>query len=257
MKHRIFTTAVVTMMLMGMASPAMAKAPEADLKTKKTATIVAGDSAWVAINWQAKGGELTNFKLTAEGPSGVEVTYPENTPGFTGLMNGHVLSEKEMDFTALKVAVPYEQTKKFKIKLSVSYTSDGNQVEDGFDVTVPVVVYQADQDLVQVTESAGSIPSGESDWVEVDFSGLAPMVEAFEMVISDPVGLTVAYPLPGPSTSLEHDNVLEDKETDFAAFHVDTAGVTPGTYHVGFQVSYKMAGQSKTFDGTLTLTVTG
>jgi hypothetical protein len=257
MKNRILTTAVVAMMLMGTASPAMAKGPEADLKTKKTATVVAGDSAWLAINWQAKGGEVTNFKVTAEAPAGIGVTYPENTPGFTGLMNGHVLSEKELDFTALKVAVPYEQTKKFKIKLSVSYTADGKQVEDRFDVTVPVAVYQADQDLAQVADSAGSIPSGESDWVEVDFSGLAPMVEDFEMVISDPAGFTVMYPSARSSASLYFNNVLEDKETDYAAFQVDTAGIAPGSYNLGLRVSYTMAGQNKTFDGTLTLTVTG
>jgi len=245
------------MMLMGLTVPAMAKAPEADLKTKKTAAIVAGDSAWVAINWQGKTGEITNFKVTAEAPAGVELTYPENTPGFTGLMNGHVLSEKELDFTALKLAVPYEQTRKFKIKLSVSYTSDGKQVVDSFDVTVPVALYQADQDLAQVTDSAGSIPSGESDWVEVDFSGLAPMVEGFEMVVSSPSGLTVAYPFAKPSTSLYFNNVLEDKETDYAAFLVDTTGVAPGKYNIGLKVSYNMAGQTKSFDGTLTLTVTG
>lgn len=257
MKKRILTTAVIAMMLMGTASPAMAKGPEADLKTKKTATVVAGDSAWLAINWQGKDGEVTNFKVTAEAPTGVEVTYPDNTPGFTGLMNGHILSEKELDFTALKVSVPYEQTKKFKLELKVSYTADGKQVEDKFDVTVPVAVYKADQDLAQVTESAGSIPSDDSAWVEVDFSGLAPMVEGFDVVISDPAGLTVAYPFAGSSASLYFNNVLEDKETDFAAFLVDTSGAAPGEYHLGLTVSYTMAGVSKTFDGAISLTVTG
>ena len=194
MKHRIITTAIVTLLVIGTASPAIAKGPEANLKTKNTATIVAGDTSWVAINWQGKGGDITNFKVVAEAPSGVEVTYPENTPGFTGLMNGHVLSEKEMDFTALQVSVPYSQTKKFKIKLLVSYDADGTTVEDDFDVTVPVAVYQADQDVAQVTDSAGSIPSGESAWMEIDFTGLAPMVEGFDVVVSDPAGLTVSYP---------------------------------------------------------------
>ena len=257
MKHRILTAVLATLLVIATASPALAADGEVKLKTKKTATIVAGDSAWVAINWEAKGGELSNFKVVAESPSGIEVTYPENTPGFTGLMNGHVLSEKELDFTALKLSVPYSQTKKFKIKLLVSYTADGEQVEDDFDVTVPVAKYRARQDVAQVTESLGSIASGEAAWVEVDFAGLAPMVQSFDLVVADPAGLTVTYPEPKSSTSLYHDNVLEDKETDFAAFFLDTSNVDPGTYTLIVKVSYKMAGETKTLDGKLALTVTG
>lgn len=257
MKHRILTAALASLLLIGTASPALAKGPEASLKTKKTATIVAGDSAWVAINWQGKGGEVTNFKVAATAPSGVEVAYPENTPGFTGLMNGHVLSEKEMDFSALKVTVPYSQTKKFKIQLSVSYNADGAQIEDTFDVTVPVATYTAPQDLALVTDSLGSIPVDYSDWMEVSYTGLAPMVEAFDVVVSDPAGLTVSYPSAGSSTSLSFNNTLEDNETDFAAFMVDTTGAAPGTYTLGLKVSYTMAGTPKTLDGTVVLTVTG
>jgi hypothetical protein len=219
--------------------------------------MVAGDTSWLAISWQGKGGDITNFKVVAEPPSGVEVTYPENTPGFTGLMNGHVLSEKEMDFTALQLFVPYTQTKKFKIKLFVSYDVDGTLIEDAFDVTVPVVSYNADQDLAQVTDSIGSMASGESDWFDVLFTGLAPVMNNFDVVVSDPAGLTVSYPQAHSSTSLYFNNVLEDNETDFAAIHVDTQGAAPGTYNLGLKVSYTMAGQTKTFDGTLALTVTG
>jgi len=257
MNHRILTAALASLLLIGTASPAIAKGPEASLKTKNTATIVAGDSAWVAINWQGKGGDVTNFKVVAETPSGVEVTYPENTPGFTGLMNGHVLSEKEMDFSALRLTVPYSQAKKFKVKLLVSYTVDGTLVEDSFAVTVPVVSYNADQDLAQVTDSIGSMASGESDWFDVLFTGLAPVMNNFDVVVSDPAGLTVSYPQAHSSTSLYFNNILEDNETDFAAIHVDTRGAAPGTYNLGLQVSYTMAGQAKTFDGTLALTVTG
>lgn len=257
MRHRTITTAIVALLVIGTASPAIAKGPEANLKTKNTATIVAGDTSWVAINWQGKGRDITNFKVVAEAPSGIGVTYPENTPGFTGLMNGHVLSDKEMDFTALQLSVPYTQTKKFKIKLFVSYDVEGTTVEDDFDVTVPVVVYQADQDVAQVTDSFGSILSGESAWMEIDFTGLAPMVEQFDVVVSDPAGFAVSYPQAHSSTSLYFNNVLEDNETDFAAIRVDTTGVGPGTYNLGLKVSYTMAGRTKTFDGTLTLTVTG
>ncbi len=245
------------MLVIGTASPAIAKGPEASLKTKKVATIVAGDTAWVAINWQGKGGDVADFKVVAEAPAGVEVTYPENTPGFTGLMNGHVLAEKEMDFTALNVSVPYSQTKNFKIKLLVSYTADGTQIEDNFDVTVPVARYNADQDVTQVTESLGSIASGESAWMEVDFTGLAPLVDGFDVIVSDPAGLTVAYPAAKSSTSLNFNSVLEDTETDFAAFLVDTTGVAPGIYTLGLTVSYTMAGSTKTLPGTVTVDVTG
>jgi hypothetical protein len=256
MKHRIITAALASLLLIGTASPAVAKGPEADLKTKKTATIVAGDTSWLAINWQGKGGDVTNFKVVAETPEGVEVTYPDNTPGFTGLMNGHVLSDKEMDFTALQLSVPYTQTKKFKITLFVSYDVDGATIEDSFDVTVPVAEYQADQDIAQVTDSIGSLASGETDWFEVLFTGLAPVVNNFNVVVSDPAGMNVSYPQARTSTSLSFNNALEDRETDFAAFHVDTIGVAAGTYTLGLTVSYTLAGQPKTFDGTLDLTVT-
>lgn len=257
MKHRIITAALASLLLIGTASPVIAKGPEADLKTKNTATIVAGDTSWLAINWQGKGGDVTNFKVVAEAPSGVEVTYPENTPGFTGLMNGHVLSEKEMDFTALQLSVPYTQTKKFKITLLVSYDVDGATVENSFDVNVPVAEYQADQDLAQVTDSIGSLASGEANWFDVLFTGLAPAMNNFNVVVSDPAGMTVSYPEAGSSTSLYFNNVLEDNETDFAAIHVDTIGAAPGTYNLGLKVSYTKGGQTKTFDGTLALTVTG
>ncbi len=257
MKHRIITAALASLLVIGTASPAIAKGPEADLKTKKTATIVAGDTSWVAINWQGNGGDVTNFKVVAEAPSGVEVTYPDNTPGYTGLMNGHVLSEKEMDFTALQVSVPYSQTKKFKITLLVSYDVEGTTVENEFDLTVPVAEYKADQDLAQVTDSIGSMASGEAVWFDVLFTGLAPVMDNFDVVVSDAAGLTVTYPQAHSSTSLYFNNVLEDNETDFAAIHVDTRGAAPGTYNLGLKVSYTMAGQAKTFDGTLALTVTG
>ena len=257
MKHRIITAALASLLLIGTASPAIAKGPEATLKTNNTATIVAGDSAWVAINWQGKSGDVADFHVVAEAPDGVRVTYPENTPGFTGLMNGHVLSDKEMDFSALRLTVPYSQTKKFKVKLLVSYTVDGTLVEDAFDVTVPVVSYNADQDVVQVTDSLGSIAGGESAWVEVDFTGLAPVVNDFNVAVSDSAGLTVAYPAASSSTSLYFNSLLEDSETDFAAFLVDTAGAAPGTYTLGLTVSYTLAGTVKTFDGTVALTVSG
>ncbi|MGZ5383581.1 MAG: hypothetical protein ACXW1Y_02275 [Acidimicrobiia bacterium] len=256
MKHRTLTAAIAIFLVIGTASPALAAQGEVKLRTKSTATIVAGDSAWVAINWQGKG-ELTDFQVVAEAPSGVEVTYPENTPGFTGLMNGHVLSDKEMDFTALRLSVPYSQTKSFEIKLRVSYASDGRAVQDDFDVTIPVVTYQAKQDIALVTDSLGSIASGESAWTQVDFTGLAPMVEEFDVVVTDPAGLAVSYPSARTSTSLNFNNVLEDSETDFAAIHVDTTGVAPGTYKLGLKVSYTMGGRTKTVDGNLALTVTG
>jgi len=185
------------------------------------------------------------------------VTYPDNTPGFTGLMNGHVLSDKEMDFTALKLSVPYSQTSTFNIKLSASYAADGATVEDNFEVTVPVATYQADQAVAQVTGSLGSIAAGDSGWFEVDFTGLAPTVEGFELVVSDPAGLTVYYPAAKSSTSLFFNDVLEDNETDFAAFLVDTTGVAPGTYVLGLGISYTMGGSAEALSSTVTVDVTG
>jgi hypothetical protein len=83
------------------------------------------------------------------------------------------------------------------------------------------------------------------------------MAEGFDLVVADPAGLTVSYPSAGTSASLYFNDVLEDGETDFVAIHVDTTGVAPGTYSLGVKVSYTMAGRTKSFDGTLALTVTG
>lgn len=257
MKHRILTTAIAALLVIGTASPAIAKAPEASLKTKKVATVIAGDTAWVVVNWQGRGGDISDFKVVAEAPAGIEVTYPENTPGFTGLMNGHVLSEKEIDFTALNVSVPYSQISDFKIKLLVSYTADGAPVEETFDIKVPVAEYQADQDVAQATRALDPITAGEAVWRTVDYAGLAPMVEDFRLEVSDPAGMAVAYPMAKSSSSLYFNSVLEDSETDFAAIWVDTIGVAPGTYTLGLTVSYTMAGSPKTATGTVTVDVTG
>ncbi len=97
-----------------------------DLLAKETATVVAGDTVWLALNWTAKDGPVSNVSVVlAEQPEhGVEVSHPTNSATWTGLMDGHVLDLGEIDYTALQVFVPdtFEKNEA-KLVLAVSYTN--------------------------------------------------------------------------------------------------------------------------------------
>ncbi len=248
-----------------MANPALADDDHDDrgdgkvrLLTRESATVTAGDTAWLGINWTAKDGPVSDFSMVLhkEPKYGVQVAYPTNTASYTGLMNGHELDEGEIDFSAIQVMVPADFTKKnVELEFDVTYTdSEGDEHDKKFKVKVPVVQYAAGEHLVQ-HESTVELAPGSSVWVDVDFTGLAPVVENLSMAVAGDV--PIVYPSYGTSTSLHGDDRLDDGETDTARFRVDVGDTAPGSYEITTEITYVVAGETFTRPGTVKVVVTG
>jgi hypothetical protein len=260
MRSRIIL-AVVLVLIVGNALPAAA-APKPDvdkevtLTNYETAAIVAGDSAWIALNWHGGTGDAKNFQLTVKKPeAGVEVRYPANTGTYSSLWADDTLSDDEYDFTAVYVTVPYAAGNDIKLLFTVSYERDGKQRSNVFNVRVPVVQYRGGEDLQQVTSSLGQVTLGESAWVGVSYAGLAPRLDDFQLTVADAGGLPIVYPADGSSTSLHHNARLEDGETDIARFRVDAYDVDAGTYTIALVATYRKDAASAQLIGTVTLDV--
>jgi len=253
----LLTAAVLVAAL---ASPAAAKDAhgdgEVDLLTRETAAVTAGDTVWLALNWTADDGPVSDFSLVLrkEPKYGVEVSYPENTATYTGLMNGHQLDEGEVDFTAFQVHVPSTvDKKKVDLEFEVSWTTgDGERESDKIKIKVPVVQWVEGEHLVQ-HESATVLAPGSSAWVDVDFSGLAPMVDDLRLTIDG--DLPVVYPAYGTSTSLDGDHQLDDGETDTARFRVDAGDTPPGSYELPTEVSYTYGGSTHVRPGVVKVVI--
>lgn len=260
MRSRIIL-AVVLALIVGTALPAAA-APKPDIDKEvtltnyETAAIVAGDSAWIALNWHGGSGDAENFQLTVKKPeAGVEVRYPANTGTYSSLWADDTLSDDEYDFTAVHVTVPYAAGNDIKLLFTVSYERDGKQRSNVFNVRVPVVQYRGGEDLQQVTSSLGQVTLGESAWVGVSYAGLAPRLDDFQLTVTDAGGLPIVYPADGSSTSLHHNARLEDGETDIARFRVDAYEVGAGTYTIAIVATYRKDAASAQLIGTVTLDV--
>ncbi len=246
---------------MGLAAPAAA-APKPDvdkdveLTNYETAAIVAGDSAWIALNWHGGGGDVENFRLVVKKPeAGVEVRYPDNTGTYTSLWADDTLSDDEYDFTAIHVTVPYAAGSDIKLQFALSYERDGKEKTGVFNVRVPVVQYSGGEDLQQVTASLGEVTLGESAWVGVSYAGLAPRLDDFQVTVTDGGGLPIVYPADGTSTSLHHNARLEDGETDIARFRVDAYDVPAGTYTIAITATYRKDATTAELVGSVTLAI--
>jgi hypothetical protein len=229
---------------------------DVELTNYETAAIVAGDSAWIALNWVGAGGDAKNFQLVVKKPdAGVEVRYPDNTGTYTSLWADDTLSDGEYDFTAVHVTVPYGAGGDIKLLFTLTYDHNGKPKTRSFNVRVPVIEYTGGEDLQQVTTSLGEVTVGESAWVGVSYAGLAPRLDDFKLTVTDAAGLPIVYPANGSSTSLHHNARLEDGETDIARFRVDAFDVDPGTYTIQILAAYRKDTTSATLTGTVTLVV--
>ncbi len=250
----------VALVIVGLAAPVHAQddngRSKIKLLTKDTAAVVAGDTAWLAVNWTAKNGTVQNvaLELNDDPGDGVEVSYPTNTGTWTGLMNGHVLDESAIDYTAFQVHVPASfDAKKVKLEFEISYTDDrGDDQTDTVKIDVPVVHYTDGDHLVQHDASA-TIPAGGSAWVDVDMTGLAPLTSELSLTADGALG--IVYPGHGVATSLHGDHLLEDGETDTARFRVDTGDVAPGTYVLTTELTYVFAGAAHMLPGTVEIVI--
>jgi len=239
---------------------AAAPKPDVDkevvLTSYETAAIVAGDSAWIALNWLGGGGDAENFQLVVKKPgAGVEVRYPDNTGSYTSLWADDTLTDGEYDFTAVHVTVPYAAGNDIKLQFELSYERDGKKRSGVFNVRVPVVQYTGGEDLQQITASLGEVALGESAWVGVSYAGLAPRLDDFQLTVTDAAGLPIVYPADGTSTSLHHNARLEDGETDIARFRVDAFDVAAGTYTISVVATYRKDAATAELLGSVLLVI--
>jgi hypothetical protein len=251
-------TVLTSAILVGvLATPALA-ADEAkvELKTKKTAAVLEGDTAWVAINWKGKNADATDFRIVASADTrGVTISYPDNTATYSSLMDDDTLSAGEIDFTSLKVSVPYG-VKKVKIKIKATWFTNGEKEDKDYKVTIPVAKFRGD-DIAQATTDAGSISTGSPAWLGVEWTGVAPTLDNVEMTVAGPAGAVITYPADRSFTSLNYDSTLEDGETDIARFLVDASAMAPGSYTFDLVLSYTKGGANKSVTGQVSFQVTG
>jgi hypothetical protein len=252
---------VVAVLTLGIAVPAAAAPKPAvdtdvELTNYETAAIVAGDSAWVALNWHGGGGDAADLRLVVKkSDPGVEVRYPDNTATYTSLWADDTLSDGEYDFTAVHITVPYSAGTDVKLLFTLTYDHNGKQKNRSFNVRVPVVEYTGGEDLQQVTTSLGEIAVGESAWMGVSYAGLAPRLDDFRLTITDTGGLPIVYPGDSTSSSLHHDARLEDGETDIARFRVDAYDLAAGTYIIRVVATYRKDASAAELIGIVDLTV--
>lgn len=229
-------------------------APQLDLLTTTSAAITAGSESWVLLNWTSSE-TVTNFHAEVSNlPAGVTVGYPSNLGSWTGLMNGHELAGSEIDFSAVRIAVPADfGSDSFKIDVLVSYQVDGRVTNHRFKVKVPVAIFSGQ--AVSYLSGDATIPSGSGGWANLSFAGHAPTSSDFSLVVTDASGLTVMYPSDREATSLRRDSVLSAGETDSAAVYFDTTLMGAGGYIVSFTATYGDGTGTTSIDGTATITV--
>jgi len=231
-----------------------------ELKTRTTAAVVEGDTAWVQLSWTAKNTDATDFRITASTRTpGVTISYPTNTGTYASLMDNDTLAVGEIDFTSLQVSVPYG-SRNVGLTVAATWTADGVKQRNRYKVKVPVAKFKGD-DIAQVTTSAGSVSVGTPAWLGVEWTGIAPVLENVKMTVNGPAGAIISYPeidkQPGTYTSLHYNDTLVTGETDIARFNVDASAMRPGTYTIDLELSYTKGTEAKAVKGQVSFDVTG
>lgn len=239
------------------AAPASADRPgKAKLTSDQAAAVTVGDTVWLAFTWKAEG-DLENFRVAARRDDGAEISYPENTGTYSARYQSAHLRDGEIDYTAILVHVPEtaraSRTKSLVLQLEASWDGGQRRRSSKHTVKIPLAVYEG-SDVAQVTDSI-EVPAGDGAWVEIACAGMAPMVERFSVVVNADRSLPVTYPGYGSGTSLHHDAVLEDGETDVVRFYVDASDATAGEYHVQVFATYARGGEPGGVEGAVSIIV--
>ncbi len=214
----------VLVMVVALAAPAGA-APKAKheptLVSREAAPVVAGVPTWVNVLWVADG-SIDEFTVTAS-VKDVEVAYSPTTGDHAGPMNGYALDHLETDFTALRLTVPEDYSKKdVKVTLVASWTRpDGKSMTKKFRVWAPVVHFDGDRDW-QLVDDEASLGTG---WVEVPVFGLAPSSDDLRFTLADSDGVDVYLPQ-SDWTGPHHDSNLAAGESDVLRFFVEPSTVS-------------------------------
>jgi hypothetical protein len=106
--------------------------------TATSAPVAADSDSWITANWTALGGNADVFHVTATADNGVSVSYPENTGSYSSLYRDDQLADLELDYTALKLAVPAGVTGNVTLTLHLTYHTDQGNKDETFTVSVPV-----------------------------------------------------------------------------------------------------------------------
>ncbi len=224
--------------------------------TARAASLEAGTPGWIAVTWEAIGADAEDFRVTVQPPQGITASYPANTVDHSGPWADYTLTEGEIDYTAFKLAVPDGYAGDQRVKLTVKYLQGGKKKTKIVHVEVPVQPYEGELFVVETT-SLGEVPVGESTWVGVTLSGLAPIVNGISVSVADAAGLQIGYPGDGGATSLTRDADLDRGESDTAGFRIDAYDVDPGDYALMVIISYVRAGAPGSMTVPLSVTVTG
>lgn len=209
------------------------------LQTPETAAVVAGDTSWVALNWLGDG-DARNFQVRVENAIGANRAtweYPTNSGNFTSLSKDAELLDGELDYTAIRLTVPYAQDRSFQLNLRVTWEDGRGGRSETARVTVPVTSFSG-EDFQQITNEA-QVASAEDTWVEVRYTGGAPVLDDVSLTVADTGGLDIVYPGDDDATSLHHDGTLLAGETDVARFLVLGTGADPGSRQLALEVSYR------------------
>jgi len=268
MMKRALTILISTSLLILSATPALAAAGAApalavsranvNLQTTRTAAIVEGDTAWIALSWTAKKADVTDFRVVAKTrTAGVTISYPDNTGTYTSLMNDSTLSAGEIDFSSLRVSVPYGARRVILVVNATWIDAAGVTQSMNYKAQIPVAGFIGD-DIAQLTDNAGPVPVKAPTWLGVEWTGIAPSLNKVQMTVSGPAGIAISYPEnTGKYTSLHYDDTLEDGETDIAKFLVDASAITPGKYTLDVVLTYTKGTESKAVKGQVSFEVTG
>lgn len=255
--RRWIVLALILGVILAFAGPAAADRPgKVELVSERAAALVVGDTAWLSFTWRADG-DLSDFRAVVRRSTDAEVTYPENTGTYTAPYQSQDLMDGEIDFTAIRVYVPESadvlRNKAIKLQLEASWDTGGRRRTSIHNIKIPLALYEG-EDVAQVTELV-EVPAGGGSWIEVAYSGLAPLVERFSVVVGPDPALPVTYPGYGSDTSLHHDAALEDGETDVVRFFVDAAGLEPGSYTLSLLASYTRGDEPSGVKGIVTVAV--
>ncbi len=226
MKTKAVIIALVATLLLGLAGPAGAQSSGSDyadkslqLNTTRTASITAGDTAWVLLQWKGLT-DVTDFELRATGTDGATVSYPTNTGDHSSFMQGSFIDEGRLDSTALKVTVPADAKKAVYLNISFTWTAYGESRQASTQIRVPVIDHKGDD--YQIVDRAVR-PGIDGDmWVEITYRGIAPSLTDFRVTVPKAADKDVDLYFPRTDhSSLNSDSELEDRETDYIRFRFD------------------------------------
>lgn len=264
-KTRLATVVVcVATLVATLSTPANAQARmDISLATASLAKMLPGQSGWVALNFLGHPtAGLCEVELTATAPAGITVKYPGGR-AFSAPYKDATFASLEIDYIAISLTVPAAVTAGQSISFNSSYIEcekNKNHADPGkkrvsMSGVVPLPIEpNTGAAFTQTTTQTQAFTAGTSDWVKVNYTGMAPGLTDFKVRVTDAAGAKVSYASEAATASgLSQTSTLGVKQTDFASIRIDTTGMTAGNYTMKTVATYGSPVVS--VPGTLTLVV--